>query len=158
MIVAFLDGISPWWWVCVGVVLAAAEMLTLSFFLIWPGLAALAMALILWAAPGLSGPLQLVLFAALSIAITFAGRSLVRQLGDGAEASEQALNQRSEALVGRQARVIRYRDGRGTVEIDGIPWRAAAAEPLSVGGTVVVTETEGTLLHVARSEAGTPAK
>ena len=48
-----LDGISPWWWVALAILLAAAEMLTVTTVLVWSAGAALVTAIALWAAPGL---------------------------------------------------------------------------------------------------------
>ena len=83
----FLQAMSPWWWVAFAVALGALEMATMSFFLIWPALAALVLALVHWLMPGLGGEVQVVLFAALAVAMTFAGRGLLNRYGDG-EAEE----------------------------------------------------------------------
>ena len=72
----FLDGISPWWWITLGVVLIGLEMTTMSFFLIWPGIAAVVIAILLWIAPGMSGEAQVALFAVLSVAFTWVGRTI----------------------------------------------------------------------------------
>ena len=119
----FLEGISPWWWVAFGVALGAVEMATMSFFLIWPALAALLMAFILWIAPGMSGEAQIMIFAIASVALTFLGRSVLNRYGDGG-APETALNKRSEQLVGRRAKVLMSDGHEGSVEIDGVRWRA----------------------------------
>ena len=73
----FLDGISPWWWITLGVVLIGLEMTTMSFFLIWPGIAAVVIAILLWIAPGMSGEAQVALFAVLSVAFTWVGRTII---------------------------------------------------------------------------------
>ena len=115
-----IESISPWWWVAFGVGLGALEMATMSFFLIWPGLAALVMAVIVALAPGLSGEMRIALFAVLSIAMTYLGRSMIRKYA-GAGTS---INRRSSQLVGRRAEVLEFSKGEGKVSIDGIHWKA----------------------------------
>ena len=47
-----LDGISPWWWVALAILLAAAEMVTITTVLVWAAVAALITAILLWLGPG----------------------------------------------------------------------------------------------------------
>lgn len=150
-LVDLLTGISPWWWVALAMGLIAVEMLTLSFFLIWPALSALVVALTLSAVPNLSAPWQMLLFACFALIFTLLGRSVIYASGDGADGPDHQINRRSDQLIGRQARVIRFAAGEGTVEIDGIPWRAVSEAPNapSTGDTVRITGCAGTLLHVA---------
>ena len=119
-IFGWIENISPWWWVAFGVGLGALEMLTMSFFLIWPGLAALTMAVIVALAPGFSGEMRIALFAVLSIAMTYLGRSMIQKYSGAAT----SINRRSSQLVGRRAEVLEFSRGEGKVLIDGIQWKA----------------------------------
>lgn len=121
----WVANLSPWWWVAFGVGLGAVEMATMSFFLIWPALGALVMAGIVAVGPPMSGELLVSLWAILSVALTFAGRSLMHRFGDGGE-PETTLNSRSKRLIGRKAKVISWDHGEGAVEIDGTRWRAVS--------------------------------
>jgi membrane protein implicated in regulation of membrane protease activity len=143
----FLEGISPWWWIAFGIALGAVEMATMSFFLIWPSLAALVMALILFVSPSMSGEMQVMLFAIIAIALTFIGRGLMDRFGDGGGA-ESVLNKRSEALVGRQARVLDFEAGEGAVEIDGMRWRAIWENGSKGAAHVTITGADGMTLLV----------
>ena len=144
----WLETLSPWWWVALGVGLAALEMVVFSFTLIWPGIAAIFMALIVWIAPGISGELQVAIFAVLSIALMFTGRSLVRKFGDGQPKTN--LNNRSAQMVGRQAKVVGYDLGEGHVEIDGLRWVAKWPDGQSaeIGQVVKVIAAEGMSVQV----------
>lgn len=146
---SFLAGISPWWWVAFAVALGAVEMATMSFFLIWPALAAFVMALLLVVAPGTSGEIQISLFAILAIALTFAGRSLVHRFGDGGEATG-TLNARSTLMIGRHAEVQSFTGPEGNVTVDGIRWRAhwPTGKSAKPGDTVKVTGANGMVLMV----------
>ena len=75
----WIAGLSPWWWVAFGIGLGALEMATGSFFLIWPALAAIAMAINIAIGPSFSGEVIVILYAGLSIVLTFLGRQGLSQ-------------------------------------------------------------------------------
>ncbi|MEM7189071.1 MAG: NfeD family protein [Pseudomonadota bacterium] len=127
-IFGFLTGISPWWWVAAAFVLGVIEILTFSYFLIWPGLAALLTAVMLWMFPEMSGSAQMAWFAVLAVILTLAGRYWV--MTRKPESQTPALNNRAVALVGRQAVLIDdlAAGSLGNVEVDGIRWRARLSE------------------------------
>jgi inner membrane protein len=145
----FLEDISPWWWVAFGIALGALEMATMSFFLIWPGLASLGVALLLGIVPGLSGYAQITVFALLSIALTFAGRSLLHRYGDG-DGMDGKLNSRANLMIGRHAEVLDFTGPEGNVTIDGIRWRARwpTESKAKAGENVKVTGAEGMTLLI----------
>ncbi len=111
----FLEQVSPWWWVALAILLAAAEMVTITTVLIWAALAALITALALWLVPGLGVFEQIGLFAALSIVFFFVGRSLVGRFGQPGGNDASTLNRRAAQLVGREAVVTSFerRCGQG---------------------------------------------
>ncbi|MGD1925126.1 MAG: NfeD family protein [Paracoccaceae bacterium] len=144
----FLTGISPWWWVALALALGIVEVLTFSFFLIWPGLAALAVGILMWIDPDLSGTSQALWFAILSVAFTIAGRQLVFLRKPTSERS--GLNRRSAALIGRKVVVVDGFDNGtlGTVTVDGLRWRARMADN-------VADPAPGELLHVTDADGMT---
>ncbi len=144
----WLVGISPWWWFALGVVLGVLEMATMSFFLIWPALAALVMALVLVMVPDASGELQITVFAVLAVVFTLIGRALLNRYGDGG--GEVALNDRARMMIGRHGEVVAFRGPEGTVVIDDIRWQARwpAGQSAAPGDTVRVVDAEGMTLLV----------
>ena len=144
-----LDGISPWWWVALAILLAAAEMLTVTTVLVWSAGAALVTAIALWAAPGLGWAPQVALFAALSIAFTFAGRWLVDRFGR--REGGVKLNRRAEQLIGREGVVLGFEHGEGKVDVDGVPWPARLEGPAPMpapGERVRVVAADGIVVWV----------
>lgn len=111
---------SPWLWLALGITLIALEILAPSFVLIWPGLAAMVMALLAWLAPGLSGEALIAIFAALSMALLFGGRALMAQVEQ--TEPQSTLNARGQNLIGRDAKVLSVNGPQGKVEIDGVQW------------------------------------
>jgi membrane protein implicated in regulation of membrane protease activity len=148
---AVLQGISPWWWVALAILLAAVEMVTVTTVLIWSALAALLTAVALWIAPGLGGAEQIAVFAVLSIVFTFAGRALVGRYGLPGDDAAGRLNRRADQLVGREGVVVSFEFGEGQVTVDGMPWPARLREgtPTPPPGTRVrVTATDGIVVWV----------
>lgn len=143
-----IENLSPWWWVAIGITLGALEMLTMSFFLIWPGVAAIIMAVLVWALPSMPGEVRLAVFAALSILTVVVGRHYF--LPPSARPEPNGLNERSNVLIGRHARVVSFDNGEGKVEIDGIPWVAAweNGTTSAANDKVTITGTRGTVLLV----------
>lgn len=147
----FLDGISPWWWIAFGVVLGVVEMVSFSFFLIWPGLAAVIVGLSLVVFPDMSGSVQLGLFAVVSIVLTVLGRMYVARFRGESEST--GLNERSARMVGRQAIAIgAFAGGEGVVTVGDTRW-SARLEPgrpdVPEGAPLRVTDVDGMVLVVA---------
>lgn len=114
---------SPWWWVALAVLLGAGEMLTTTTLLLWSALGALATAAVVWLLGPAAWPLELGIFAVLSVAITLVGREITRRRQSRPDAATP-LNRRAAQLVGREAEVISFHHGEGRVTVDGIPWQA----------------------------------
>ena len=151
----FLDGASAWWWVALALALGIVEVLTLTFFLIWPALAALAVAAGLWMVPDMSGTTQVLIFAVLSAVATLAGRQWVLSRKPASE--DPALNNRAAQLVGRRAVLIDdlSGDALGSVEVDGIRWRARLSDGAgraSSGQRLQVTGAQGMVLVLAHTD------
>ena len=145
---SWIETLSPWWWIALGVVLGALEMVIASFVLIWPGIAAILMAIILWIAPGMQGELQIALFAVLAIGSMFAGRGYIRKFGDGEPKTN--LNSRTEQLVGNNAKVVDFDLGEGHVELKGLRWAAKwpDGQNAETGQMVKIIAAEGMSVQV----------
>lgn len=144
----WLETLSPWWWVTLGVGLSALEMVVFSFALIWPGIAAIIMAVILWIVPGMQGELQVALYAVLSITLMFLGRGFLKRFGDGGP--ETNLNSRSEQMVGHKAKVVDFDLGVGHIELNGLRWAAEWPEGQSAeaGQVVKIIAADGMSVQV----------
>ena len=149
---AFLEGISPIWWLALALVLGVFELLAVSTYFLWPALAAglVAASLIVW--PELTGEVQLAVFAACTVATTLAGRWAFSRFGN-ADDKAADLNNRAARMVGRNAEVISYANSRGYVLIDGVRWSAiwpdgSVAEE---GDTVKIEGVDGSTLLVSRN-------
>ncbi|MGO4355465.1 NfeD family protein [Rhizobium sp. RAF36] len=148
MLARIVAELGPWSWWVIGLILLAAEMIVPGFFLVWIGLAALAvgvLSFLLWDAGFWVWEVQLILFAAFAVATTFVGRKLTLR-HDATD--EPFLNQRGASLVGRTATLAEpIREGRGRIRLDDTIWQVMGPD-LPVGTRVKVVASNGRDLTV----------
>jgi len=135
------------WWAALALLLCAAEMIAPGAFMLWLGLAAAAVFVIVWWVPGLSVLAQAVLFVVLGVVSILVYRRWFR--GRGRVSDKPALNRRALALVGRvvplQTAIV---DGRGRVQIADAFWDVEGPD-LPAGTHVRVLAADGMVLKVA---------
>jgi membrane protein implicated in regulation of membrane protease activity len=141
-------------WTILGVILIVAEVFTPGFVLLWFGVGALAAAL-----AGLVGitslPLQFLIFALVSTALTAASRTIfVNYFSREREGSD--LKTGVDALPGKIGTVVTSSQGalnEGAVKLLGSTWTAYPAEgeePLEAGERVSVERVQGASIYVRR--------
>lgn len=142
-----------WWhWLVLGFCLIGLELLIPSFTIIWFGLGAVAVALLVLVVPGVPLWLQVLLWAIASVMFTLMWFKYLRPK------SRTHAGQSKEALIGETGIIIRgtvdsYAKGtvRFRIAILGADeWTCYADEPLSVGDTVQVEDIEGQMLKVRK--------
>ncbi|HEX8708536.1 MAG TPA: NfeD family protein [Pyrinomonadaceae bacterium] len=145
-------------WAILGVVLIVAEVFTPGFVLLWFGVGALAAALA--ALVGISSlPLQFLIFAIVSIALTAASRTIFVNYFSR-ENSGESLKSGVDALPGKVGTVVSSSRGalhEGAVKVFGSTWTAYPAEgeePLEAGERVAVERVQGASIYVRRIAAG----
>jgi inner membrane protein len=134
------------WWL-LALVLVGAELLMPGFFLLWIGIAAAAMGLILMFAPPLSLLAESVLFAALSLVSCFVYWKFIRHAVD-APSEQPLLNRRAEQHIGRryvlEAAIV---NGQGKARVGDSHWLVEGPD-LPAGATVEVIGVDGSTLKV----------
>ena len=135
-------------WLVAGLVLCAAETIMPGAFLIWIGAAALILGVVEFFFP-LEFTAQLLLFAALVVALVVIGRSIYGSIGRGSP--PQPLS-RAEGLVGQEFFLDKAIErGFGCIRVDDSIWRVTG-EDMDAGAKVRVTGVEGgVLLKVAKA-------
>jgi membrane protein implicated in regulation of membrane protease activity len=138
----------PFWvWLAVAAIFLAVEVATGTGWLLWPAAAGLLVGLLTLALP-LGAPLELGLFAVLTIAATYLARRFLRPVLD---AGNPDLNDPTLRLVGRDGEVLDgFQNGKGRVFVDGKEWAAVApeGEPPAAGQKVLVVAVDGAVLTV----------
>lgn len=136
-------------WLVIGLLLCAAELLTLDLVLLMLGTAALVTAGAALVTASL--PLQLVVLAGSAGALLVLVRPVARR-----HLAVAALPSGRDRLRGRAVTVVQeVADDSGQVRLDGELWRArpyAGGPPVAVGRTAVVGAVEGATLFVYPEE------
>ncbi|CDO37100.1 MULTISPECIES: NfeD family protein [Novosphingobium] len=132
-------------WLAIGLVLAIAEMAIPGVFLIWMAGAALITGLVAWIVP-IGLPLQIVIFALLSIIAVFTGKRVLRD--HPVVAADPKMNQRGERVVGETVVVTQaIEGGSGRVRLGDSEWLAKGADAI-VGTRLKVVGHDGVVLVV----------
>ncbi|CAA7624550.1 NfeD family protein [Magnetospirillum sp. UT-4] len=140
-----------WHWLTLGVVLVAVETVMPGAYLLFPGIAALAVGIVAYAAPDIGWEIQALAFAALSLAAAILGRRLYGRLRAPA-ADEPHLNRRGEALVGGIHTLdMPIKDGRGRLRVADGTWPVTGPD-LPAGARVKVVGVDGITLRVEAKE------
>jgi membrane protein implicated in regulation of membrane protease activity len=141
-------------WTIFGVVLIIAEVFTPGFVLLWFGVGALAAAVA--SILGLDSlPLQFLIFAVTSIALTAASRTIFINYFTR-EKPDDRLKMGMDALPGKVGTVVSSSKGalhEGAVKVYGSTWTAYPAEdeePLEAGDRVEVLRVQGASIYVRR--------
>lgn len=92
-----------WFWLSLGGVLLAAEMLGAGGYLLWSGVAALLVGVLIWLLPQLSWAWQGAIFAVLTVVVAYLWWYWLRRRPAAASGGSPVLNQRNRQLIGTRA-------------------------------------------------------
>ena len=135
-----------WFWLTLGGLLLAAEMLGTSGYLLWSGLAAVMVGIIEWFIP-FSWTTQGSMFAVLTLVCVFFWYRWIRYR----EGQQQpnSLNQRGSQMIGMHLTLdTSLINGLGHVRIGDSSWRVQAEQDLVAGTHVEVIAVEGITLRI----------
>ena len=135
-------------WLTLGGLLLAAEMLGSNGYLLWSGVAGVVTGLLTWAIP-LSWEWQGTLFAVLTPLAAWLWSKWLRKRMRQQRPADAQLNQRGQQLVGRRFTLdSALENGRGHVRVGDSSWPVLADEDLAAGSKVEVVAVEGITLRV----------
>ena len=135
------------WWI-LALLLIASEVLLPGYFLLWIGIAAAAMGVLVWLLPPMGLLLQAVLFALLAFAACVLYARLLRPRLERREPGSERLNRRGEQMIGQRYELVEpIVNGRGKARVGDGQWLVSGPD-LPLGATVEVLAVEGTTLQV----------
>jgi len=148
-IVEFFLSLGPWNWLIAALVLFTLETVVPGVLLVWFGLAAAVVGVIVLLVP-MPWEWQFVLYALLAVASVFVMRRFFPT--DEAPSDQPNLNVRGAQYIGRRVRVAEaIRNGRGRVTIGDTSWLAEGSDA-DVGVTVEIVDVQGTAVVVKAVE------
>jgi inner membrane protein len=133
-------------WLIAGGVLVIAEMTTLTFYLLWLGIGALAAVPAAMFVPG-SWALQVAVAVVVAVLLTFFTKPLTRRVRE-ARGFRDAIDE----LVGKQGFVVEdIPEGRhGIVKVGSEIWSATSEEALPQGTQVIVVNRGNAVIEVEK--------
>ncbi len=148
-IAEFLNQLEFWHWWVLAAVLIVLEVLAPSTVLLWPGIAAAIVGVVLLISPDVGWQAQVLVFAVLSVVSLGVWMGLLRSRF--VDSAETKLNRRGVEYIGRESVLAEpIVNGTGRLNIDDTTWRVAG-EDLDAGSRVRVVEMDGAVLKVERA-------
>lgn len=141
-------GMHYLWWI-LALLLFAGEVLAPGFFLLWIGIAAAVMGLVMLGFPSLGILAQAVLFAVLAFASCMVWwRWLRPRLGRNDDPAAQNLSRRGAQMIGRRYVLVEpIVNGRGKARVGDTQWLVEGPD-MPRGAEVEVEGVEGSTLKV----------
>ena|SRR5579863_6788709 len=134
------------WWIF-ALILILSELMAPGYFMLWIGIAAGVVGVLLLILPDLSFLTQTVAFVLLAIVSCYCYWRFVRPL-TGGPSDKPLLNRRAEQFIGKRyvldSAIV---NGSGKVRVGDSPWLAEGPD-LPAGAAVEVVAVEGTTLKV----------
>lgn len=149
--IEFFANMTSWHWLVFGIGLIALEIALPGTFLLWPGLAAIIVGLVLSLVPGLAWTSCVGLWAVLSVLTVVAFIIYRNKHPDSRPVS--LLNRRGEQYVGQRFTLEKpIVNGKGDMKVDDTIWKVVSNQDIAANSVVVVTMVEGTSLRVIPAE------
>ncbi|MDU0460154.1 MAG: NfeD family protein [Geobacteraceae bacterium] len=145
-----------WWhWVVMGLILIGLELVIPSFTIVWFGLGAVLVGIIVGVVPGLPVSAQIFSWTIFSAGLTFAWFRFFKPRTKTLSGSSK------DAVLGERGLVVKaagtYDKGRVRFPLPVLgadEWACMSDEPLEVGDRVRIVDVEGHLLKVEKTEKG----
>jgi membrane protein implicated in regulation of membrane protease activity len=151
-VTGFLEGLTVFHWLGIGLILLTLEVAVGTFDLLWIAVAAFITALFALVVPlplgGWQG--QLTIFGFSGIGLVWAGRTLFKGLRRS-PTTHPNLNERLAKMVGQKGEAeTSFENNRGKVKLGDSVWLAQQADETVIveGDQVVVSGYDGTILKV----------
>ncbi|MBT0351356.1 NfeD family protein [Morganella morganii subsp. morganii] len=137
---------AVWFWLCFGGILLILEMLGTGGYLLWSGVAALVVALLVWIMPGLSLEWQGIIFAVMTVICAVLWRNFQRRRQRNDSSSPNQVNHKLISL--RAALLAETEDGYSRIRLADGSWRVYSQSALPAGTEVEVIAVDGITLTV----------
>ncbi|UOB81012.1 NfeD family protein [Bacillus sp. ZJS3] len=133
-------------WFIIAGILFIAEMLSITFYMLWLGIGAVVGGLIALFAPE-ALLLQVIVGAIVSLTLTFFTKRISKNFREA-----KGFTDTVDMLVGKKGIVMQAvtNETNGIVKVDGDTWTAIADDPIDAGEKVIVIKRHSTILQVKK--------
>ncbi|MEF7655489.1 NfeD family protein [Bacillus thuringiensis] len=133
-------------WFIIAGILFIAEMLSITFYMLWLGIGAVVGGLIALFAPE-ALLLQVIVGAIVSLTLTFFTKRISKNFREA-----KGFTDTVDMLVGKKGIVMQAvtNGTNGIVKVDGDTWTAIADDPIDAGEKVIVIKRHSTILQVKK--------
>ncbi|MEW8690950.1 MAG: NfeD family protein [Candidatus Thiodiazotropha endolucinida] len=143
----WLNQLDYWHWLILAVVLMILEVFSPGAFLLWLGLAAGTVGLLLLLIPDITWQIQILLFALLSVTIIVLVRAFLQRRP--IETDQPHLNRRGEQYLDRtftlQEPIV---NGEGKIHVDDTTWKITG-EDCPAGTRIRISGVQGVVFQVS---------
>lgn len=147
---AFINELTAWHWLSLGLILFALEALGVGGFLIGVALAALSTALLAWL--GVSWQLQLMVFAVLACVFSVAYWKFFKNFNLRRDDQNVHINEKLESLCGKRGEVLLCTtEHSGKLKMGDTLWEFESGDVLVPADKVRVDSYRGMVLLVSKS-------
>lgn len=145
----WLQQLSGWHWIAFGLLLLIGELVGAGGYLLWTGMSAMMVGVLLWVFPDIAWQLQFLIFALGSV--VSAALWHVYLLRKPIKSDQPTLNKRGATYVGKTFVLTQaIQNGRGKIRIDDCNWELNGND-YPAGTTIIVTGTDGMILFVEQA-------
>lgn len=138
-----------WHWFSIGGVLIIIEILSPTFFFLWPGMACILVGALRYFYPAMDFNTQLIIAAVATLICSFIWRIYYKKFPQHSD--DPALNKRAAQMIGRTCILIDpIENGRGRASIADSAWIVRGPDS-PVGSVMKVSGVEGTALVVEKA-------
>lgn len=138
-----------WFFLCLGGILLAVELLGAGGYALWSGFAALVVGILAWIFPSLSWYVMWIIFSVMTLIIAYLWWKWGGSKKTEIEEKDAHLNERSKQLIGKHCLVIQdFQFGIGRVQIGDSSWTAKSSADLPSGTHVKVIDIDNITLIV----------
>ena len=146
-----------WGWMIAGAVIAALEILLPGIFLMWIGLGAFAVGVVLTRYPELPLAWQMLVFAVSMVSSLGIGFWIQRR--SGRSRKSKFLNRELKAMIGqRYVAIAPFTVGHGRIKVQDSSYAAVSDESIEAGEVVEVVAFEDGRPKVVKATSGRPGR
>lgn len=144
-----LQGMTYWVWISLGCLLLAAELLGTAGYMLWLGISAICIGVLLFITP-VTWQWQWILFSIIALVSSFAWWK-VQHNRDSEHRETSTLNQKEKTFIGYQQLISEDLPlGKSRFQIGDTTWPIICEQPIKAGSTIEVFKVDGITLYVRK--------